>query len=299
MTTSAGAVVRVAMGPRVGERRFIAPGARLTVGRAERADFAFPQDPALSGLHAELAWDGPTLVLRDRESLGGTTLGGERVPPGTAVPVPDGAWVSVGSTSLLVRHEVTAPGPARLPLAFEAQLLAALTPHVGSLFAVLDGAQGDAIHEALDTHRDEARSLYEGPKGEALARVAPHLVRLDPGSSLLHHVVRQGHGLAWGIFLRCRRPFAEVRRRLRRYLVVTEDSTSRRMYFRYYDPRVAREILPILTLRQEDEFFGDELEEVFAEGEDGSLLAFSRGQRHGRVVVPPSGPSLEDTHAHP
>ena len=62
-----------------------------------------------------------------------------------------------------------------------------------------------------------------------------------------------------------------MRRHLRRFLMVEEGDTGKRLYFRFYDPRVWRDFLALATTRQKSEML-EELEMVFLEGPDRSLL---------------------------
>jgi hypothetical protein len=83
----------------------------------------------------------------------------------------------------------------------------------------------------------------------------------------------EGWGRRWGIYLTSLRPFKEVRTQLRRHLMVEDEESRRRMYFRYYDPATLRVFLPSCTPRQAVELFGP-LRAFFAEGEDGEVLRF-------------------------
>ena len=154
--------------------------------------------------------------------------------------------------------------------------LAHRAPRVGSLYAGLDAARDPRVLELCRESVDETRSLYEGVQGEALADVAPYLVGFARGSSLLERLVREGWGKSFGVFIESRAPFKAVRRHLRRFLIVAAETTNKRFYFRYYDPRALREILPLLTVRQADEIFADVIDGFLAEGEDGEVASFAR-----------------------
>ncbi len=89
-----------------------------------------------------------------------------------------------------------------------------------------------------------------------------------------------GWAQAWGTFFRSDEPMKEVRRHFRRYLIVQEEETLERLYFRYYDPRVLREFLGVATPRQRGEmlsiftkvaFEGEGGEVVFVDGTAGKL----------------------------
>ena len=112
------------------------------------------------------------------------------------------------------------------------------------------------------------------PRATPLAHCAPYLVALRPDSGLLERLVREGWGARWGIFFACARPFKDVRRHLRRFLLVEDDVTAEKYYFRFYDPRTLRVFLPSCTPRQRADFFG-EIACFFAEGERGELRRFT------------------------
>jgi hypothetical protein len=164
------------------------------------------------------------------------------------------------------------PDPALLAAAARAREI--LAPRLGRLYAVLDAARDERILELCRESVDQSKSLYEGVKGEALADAAPYLVALEPGSGLLDRLL-EGWGRSFGVFAVSERPFKAVRRHLRRFLLVEDDETGGRMYFRFYDPRVLREFMPLATPRQRDDLFG-EIDAFFAEGEGGELLRFDQ-----------------------
>jgi hypothetical protein len=257
-----------------GTKAVVLPSGSLRVGRTDRADFAVERDGEMSGVHFEVAWDGEVCSLRDLGSARGTKLGGRAIEG--RVVVSHGGWIHAGETSFSVYHE------ARTPLRGEpadpgqaARAHAQLAPKVGSLYAVLDAARDRRVRELCHESVDESRSLYEGPKGEAMADVAPYLVRFEHGSDLLGRFVREGWGKSWGVFLESRSSFKAVRRHLRRFLIVEEADSGQRLYFRYYDPRVLREFMPLVTVRQADEIFAEVVDGFLAEGDDGEVRSFA------------------------
>jgi len=266
-------VVEVRSGPLLGHKRVLEPGDTLRVGRTERADLAFPADDGLSAVHFELSWDGAACRLRDLGSARGTLLSGA---PVSAAAVPHGGWIKAGETSLSVHAEAhTPPFAPRIVDRMKAdRALRSLVPRAGRLYAVLDAARDSRILVLLRESVDEARSLYEGVKGEALADVAPYLCAFRPGSGLLERLVAEGWGHAFGIFVESGASFKEVRRHFRRFLMVTEDATGARMYFRFYDPRVLRAFLPLATVRQRDILFADVVDAFLCEDEDAHLTVF-------------------------
>jgi hypothetical protein len=82
------------------------------------------------------------------------------------------------------------------------------------------------------------------------------------------------------VLLASEAPFAEVRRHLRRYLVV-ETEEAQPLSFRFYDPRVLAPFLRSATAAEARRFFGP-VTSFFAEEGAGALLRF---QRVGAAVV--------------
>src|SRR5262249_43487916 len=155
-----------------------------------------------------------------------------------------GEWVQAGHTIFSVYFEGVVPpwgpprGRAAVPAERKAEALAALRAEQAPLYAVLDAAREDRILTLLRSSPEQAQSLYEGLEGEELEDVAPYLVALPKDSWLLARLLEEGWGERWGIYLICGRPFQEVRRQLRRNLIVTVRETEDRLYFRFYDPKV-------------------------------------------------------------
>ncbi|WP_437291946.1 DUF4123 domain-containing protein [Sorangium sp. So ce406] len=300
------AIIEVRHGPMKGQKAAIAPGGRLRVGRVDRADLAIPGDAQMSALHFEVRWDGAVLRLRDLGSARGTLVGGE---PVAEAELENGAWIRAGGTDLMAYLEAATPpdgededeidpdapdapfdAPFRRQLAARAAEQRAYCRRVakdrlrrapGPLYAVLDAARSARILVLLRESVAPYRSLYEGLEGESLADVAPYLVRLSPievdggDGGLLERLVDEGWGKRWGIFLSCPLPFREVRRHLRRFLMVEEDETGDRLYFRFYDPGVLRAFVPTCTPLQKGDLFG-EIREIFMESEDLDVLRHAR-----------------------
>ncbi|MFO0758084.1 MAG: DUF4123 domain-containing protein [Byssovorax sp.] len=278
------AIVAVPWGPLRGLRVVLDPGAQLKVGRAEWADLKVPHDRQMSGLHFELAWDGERCAVRDLGSVTGTLIDGE--PGKKEGSVGHGGWIKAGETVFTVHAEGGAPerddlseappeqldvpgfvGEARRREAEEArarrrdaeEALPILQAEAasGDLVAVLDSAKDARIVELLRAAVEEQQSLYDGLPGEVMSDVAPYVVRLPQGSRLLASLVGEGWGKRWGIYAVCDLPFKEIRRHFRRFLMVHDEETAERMYFRFYDPRVLAAFLDAATPAQKKTLFGE------------------------------------------
>jgi hypothetical protein len=272
MTIHRRAIVEVRWGPRAYSKALLEPGQTLRVGRSNLVDLAFPNDAQMSAQHLDIAWDGQRCRIRDLDSAKGTWLQGERVSEGE---VPSGAWIQAGETNLMVYLEAHTPaGRAQPALTAEKALALERLEREENLFAVVDASRGARPLQLLREAVDEHRSLYDGVKGEALANSAPYLVALRRDSGLLERLVREGWGARWGIYLSSALPTKDVRRHLRRFLLVEDDETGERCYFRFYDPRTLRIFLPTCTLRQRHDFFG-EIACFLAEGKRGEVCRFT------------------------
>jgi len=90
---------------------------------------------------------------------------------------------------------------------------------------------------------------------QQLADSAPYLVQLSPDPHALATLVRASWGKGWGIFLTSPASFQDVRRHLRRLLIVrTED--RRTLYFRFYDPLVLGDFLSTCLPAEASQVFG-------------------------------------------
>jgi len=268
------AIVLIEWGPRRCQKALIEPGKTLRVGRLERTDLVVPHDEEMSGLHFELAWDGAQCAMRDLGSVHGTLLNGERVASGE---VGHGEWIRAGNTIFSVYFEGVVPPwtprrrRAEVPAERKAEALAALRGEEAPLYAVLDAAREDRILTLLRSSPEQAQSHYEGEEGEELEDVAPYLVAVPKDSWLLERLVEEGWGEGWGIYLTCRRPFKEVRRQVRRQLLVEVKQTEEVLYFRFYDPKVMAATVPECNPKQKQELFG-EIEAFVVEGMEGKII---------------------------
>ena len=137
------------------------------------------------------------------------------------------------------------------------ELLTLLSYQSKYLFALLDAAKDPQVIELLK-RLDQAKdyqSLYEGKQAEQLAGFAPYLVSCSTQPSWLEQLVKTGWGESWGVFFTSEFPIPTLRQHLRQFLLV-KNQAGKRLYFRFYDPRVLRKFLPTCTPEQLKEFFG-------------------------------------------
>lgn len=283
------AIVEVPWGPHRGIRAVLGPGKVLRIGR-HGDDIELPKDARVSRAHLELAWDGKRCLVRDRGSATGTEINGTKIAEAEAH---NGDWIRIGDTLISVHFEgftkrlprpkiAGRPGNA-LERARKKSVLEGLAAETDHLYAILDSTRSPRILGLLREAAEYSRSLYEGDEGDALWEAAPYLVDLsDKRSRLVKSLVAEGLVRRWGIFIVSKRPFKDVRRHFRRFLMV-QDERAERMYFRFYDPVVLRAFLPTCTPVQANEFF-QEVEAFLVEGDRGELLRFTKGASEPKVV---------------
>ncbi len=155
-------------------------------------------------------------------------------------------------------------------------LKAALYGQALPVFAVIDGAGCPALLPMLERHGLEFACLYRGELEPELMEAAPHLARLDPDSPFTQWFLSEGWGRHWGIFLLADATLSEIRRHLRR-LILVRLPDHQVVYFRFYDPRVLRTYLPTCTPEEARQFFGP-VQTILAEAEEAtSLLRMVQG----------------------
>jgi hypothetical protein len=154
------------------------------------------------------------------------------------------------------------------------------------LYLFLDAARmGRALEEVL-TRVTVCDSLYEGGDKTALMEVAPYLADVGENGRMLTWYAEKGWGNSWGYFIRSGASMSACVAHFRKFLVDRTNSGEER-YFRFYDPRVLKAVLPTYDERQVIDFFGP-VEHFLTEGSERSEgLKF--GQRNGvllRALLP-------------
>ncbi len=159
----------------------------------------------------------------------------------------------------------------------------------GFLYAIVDGARNEEIFAGLEKAGDKHCCLYEGKIPPVLAKAAPHLVRCDLGEQFLPWLLEQGWGDSWGIFVHADTTLEVLRKHFRRFLKVeTED--GKKIYFRYYDPRVFRVYLPTCNEEELKVVFGPVARYMMESKDASELLGFSvvEGEiEHGPIELEP------------
>lgn len=161
-----------------------------------------------------------------------------------------------------------------------------LQQHPAPMFALVDAARDDLVLPTVLASGLLHRSLYEGWQGEGLSDVAPYLVEVPADAPFLDTLLERGWGDSWGTFLFSTEDFFSLRRHLRRFLKVQSED-GKKLFFRYYDPRVLRSYLPTCTPDELAHFMGP-VSWWVTEGPRGeTLLRFTRGDDGVRCDTEP------------
>src|SRR5262245_46615663 len=121
-------------------------------------------------------------------------------------------------------------------------------PHL-KVWTILDGARDEQIYRAYLGYSADRCCLSAGALPAELQMTAPYLVQLDRDDKFTRYLLDTGWGNSWGVFFRSDEVLERLRRHLRTFLRVTDES-GRILVFRYYDPRVLRVYLPTCTAEE-------------------------------------------------
>lgn len=136
-------------------------------------------------------------------------------------------------------------------------------------FAIIDAAQDESSPQRAIDGGLQTECLYAGPQGAELSQVAPHLCMFDFKSVFADWWFRSWGG-SHGVLLQSRASFKDVRKQLRRFLIVKNEA-GKKLRFRFYDPRILRAFLPVCTVGEVGQFFGPVVR-YFVEGREGATL---------------------------
>lgn len=125
----------------------------------------------------------------------------------------------------------------------------ATCPAIDHVYAVLDAASVFGLPEILENSGLEHDCLYAGKAARDYGASAPWLVRLSPDHALTRWLLDSGSSkpLGWdaapGLLIRSPLSLRGLRRQFRRFTMIHNSETQKRLYFRFYDPRVFRTVI--------------------------------------------------------
>ena len=124
-----------------------------------------------------------------------------------------------------------------------------------ALFALIDACDAPevpAMWQIYGTTR--AASLYAGDSEKQYATFAPYLFQVD--MEILAWMQRSLWQTPWGVFvLAPQQSLEDLRRHFRQFLLV-QNPQGEEMYFRFYDPRVLANFLPLCERGELRALFG-------------------------------------------
>lgn len=146
----------------------------------------------------------------------------------------------------------------------------------GRLYAILDGARDERIMPEVVGSAQRSVCLFDGELPAELAAAAPWLVDLDEGATeLTEWLVEEGWGQSWGVFVvAAKLKLGAVRKHLRRFLQVNR--AGKKLFFRYYDPRVLRVYLPTCNPEELEVVIGPLSSYLLEDRDPQRLLTFTR-----------------------
>ena len=152
------------------------------------------------------------------------------------------------------------------------------------MYGVLDCSRDESLYEhAARLSPESSECLFAGKLAEEVLRASPFLVELSPADPLSRLWRTAGWGQAWGILISSRAPLPVLRRRLRRFTQVKLPDGQGPVLFRFWDPRVFRDFLPLVEPQEIDPWFAD-ADRYIVETPDGQgSIRF--GFRDGRLTT--------------
>ena len=147
------------------------------------------------------------------------------------------------------------------------------------VYAVLDGASIKNLLLHLDEHEPDYFCLYQGDLPHDVEEAAPYLVHLEKESPFTQWVIEKGWGNHWGIFAVSRENIKAMRKHFRT-LVMIKEHNGKRMFFRFYDPRVFNTFLPTCNGDQLAEVFGPVICYIQEDNEPNRLLKCRKNESH-------------------
>lgn len=149
------------------------------------------------------------------------------------------------------------------------------------LYAVLDvvrvGFQMEQVRQTAPLYLP----LYRGPEDAQHEEMAPCLIGYEPSDAFAQWFARSRRESV-GIGIEATASPEELRKHLRRFLMVEFEGEDRRVYFRYYDPNILRVFLPTCDADQLAEFFGPIQAFFVYDAEVDLFVRFTR--QHGQLL---------------
>lgn len=135
----------------------------------------------------------------------------------------------------------------------------------GPCFALIDCARNPQLHALLTRAGINAVSLFDGVEALRLERYGPWLAPFPLHGELAAAWFGnggQGWAQAWGWLFQSDAAADTLRRHFKKFLKVDFPGGSQ-AYWRFYDPRVLCQLLPVMREEQHEQLFGRLLRRVY------------------------------------
>lgn len=158
--------------------------------------------------------------------------------------------------------------------ALQEVLLRVAADNGGKLYAIIDAARNEAVLQKLALEESRFDSLFKGSKvEEQYFAVSPFLVECNEKTEPLNWLTSNVWGTSVGVFFTSSDGFVNHFTHFRRFLeVVTEE--EKKLYFRFFDPRVLRVYLPTCTAEELTLLFGTATSFLVESEEGGNILCY-------------------------
>lgn len=151
------------------------------------------------------------------------------------------------------------------------------------VYAILDGASIENLLLGFDEHEPDYFCLYQGNLPHDVEETAPYLVHLEKESSFTKWILENGWGKHWGIFAVSKKKIKAMRKHFRSFIRV-KDPDGKRLFFRYYDPRVLKVYLPTCNKDELETLYGPVICYIQEGDEPETLLKFRPDDSNGPMV---------------
>jgi hypothetical protein len=274
-------ILEATAGPIAGRKIEIRAGTILRIGRTPKSDYAVGEDSYLSSQHFAVECDGAQCRVRDLGSSNGTFVNGERI---SDIVVREGDSIVAGGSTFAIHLDMSAAQSAPAAAGrFDTVPTVTFTPRrpepaapvvTGEVrlewpgfsraqSALLSALFQDElyIHAVLDASRDSRIPAFLDASGESYAALDPegkvpaYLVRLPRDSRLLDVLIKDGWNHGWGFYFAAGTDFNQLCEHWRHY-VILRTLDGRALTFRFWDPRVLRALVPMMSPQEAADFFG-------------------------------------------
>jgi len=145
-------------------------------------------------------------------------------------------------------------------------------------YIILDAAKmGYRIDEAK-RFNDDHKCLYKGDAEQSLYHVAPWLFTFELDSSFAEWYLASSGQQNWGIIVESEADMKTLYLHFKKFLWV-QTEFNKKLYFRFYDPRVLPTFLETSELEQLTEFYGP-VHKFIIESNNGQIMEYElKGQQ--------------------